>query len=98
MKKLKDKLYEIIFEADTRAGKMFDLILLVIILLSVALVMLESVPAIRENNHHILKILEWAITVIFTIEYLLRIFIVKKPFRYILSFYGIIDFLSVIPT
>lgn len=98
MKKLKGKLYEIIFEADTRAGKMFDLILLVIILLSVALVMLESVPDIRKNNHQILKILEWAITVIFTVEYLLRIFIVKRSFRYIFSFYGIIDFLSVIPT
>ncbi|MEZ5104928.1 MAG: ion transporter [Draconibacterium sp.] len=98
MKELKDKLYEIIFEADTPAGKLFDVVLLVIILLSVALVLLESVPSIRINYFSILRILEWVITIIFTIEYLLRIIIIRKSFRYIFSFYGIIDFLSVVPT
>lgn len=98
METTKNKLYEIIFEADTKAGRLFDLILLVVILVSVILVMFESVPSIASKYLHILKILEWIITAIFTVEYLLRIAIVKKPFSYIFSFYGIIDFLSVIPT
>lgn len=98
MKNLKDKLYEIIFEADTPAGKLFDVVLLIIILFSVVLVLLESVPSIRLSHQPTLRILEWMITIVFTIEYVLRIIIVKKPFRYIFSFYGIIDFLSVVPT
>jgi len=98
MKNLKEHLHEIIFEADTKEGKFFDVALLIIILISVVLVMLESVPEIQQNNRQLLKISEWAITVIFTIEYILRIIIVKKPFRYIFSFYGVIDLLSVIPT
>ncbi len=98
MSKVKQKLYDIIFEADTPAGKLFDVVLLIVILLSVALVMLESVPGIRQDYHQVLRILEWGITVIFTIEYILRVAIIKKPFQYIFSFYGIIDFLSVIPT
>jgi len=98
MRKTKERIYEIIFEADTPSGKFFDVTLLIVILISVALVMLESVPSIRRNHESILKILEWIITIIFSMEYILRIGIVKKPFRYIFSFYGIIDFLSVIPT
>ncbi|GAB1453351.1 ion transporter [Draconibacterium sp.] len=98
MNKFKQKLYEIIFEADTPGGKLFDVVLLVVILLSVILVMLESVPSIAVNHIHTLHILEWIITCIFTVEYVLRILIIKKPVRYIFSFYGIIDFLSVIPT
>jgi len=98
MKNRKDKLYEIIFEADTPSGKFFDVVLLVIILFSVVLVLLESVPSIRLNHQPILRILEWIITIIFSIEYVLRIAIVRKPFTYIFSFYGIIDLLSVIPT
>jgi voltage-gated potassium channel len=98
MKKIRERLYEIIFEADTPAGKLFDVVLLIVILLSVALVMLESVPDFRANYRPVLRILEWIITLIFTLEYLLRIAIVRKPVRYLFSFYGIIDFLSVIPT
>lgn len=98
MNKFKKKLYEIIFEADTKEGKLFDVSLLIVIVISVALVVLESVPSIRDNYHQFLKISEWIITIIFTLEYILRVIIVKKPFRYIFSFYGIIDFLSVIPT
>ncbi len=98
MTKLKEKLYEIIFEADTPAGKLFDVVLLIIILLSVVLVMLESISGVRKDYHEILVLSEWIITGIFTIEYILRIIIVKKPWRYIFSFYGIIDFLAVIPT
>lgn len=98
MLKIKEQLYEIIFEADTPAGKFFDVSLLAIILLSVVLVVLESVPEVRMNFQPELRIAEWVITGIFTVEYVLRIAIVKKPFRYIFSFYGIVDFLSVIPT
>lgn len=98
MGRTKLKLYEIIFEADTPAGKFFDVSLLLVILFSVALVMLESVPSILADHEATLRLLEWIITIIFTLEYILRILIVNKPFKYIFSFYGIIDFLSVIPT
>ncbi len=98
MKDTKERLYKIIFEADTPAGKLFDISLLFVILISVLIVMLESVTSVTAGQLQILKILEWVITAIFTIEYILRIIIVEKPFRYIFSFYGIIDFLSVIPT
>ena len=97
-KKVKEKLYRIVFEADTFAGKLFDVALLIAIVLSVILVMLESVPPINERFGVILKILEWIITVFFAIEYVLRVYIVHKPVKYVLSFYGIIDLLSVIPT
>lgn len=98
MNKLRERLYEIIFEADTRAGKFFDLALLVIILLSVLLVMLESVPSINWSFGDVLKCCEWAITLLFTIEYVLRLSVVKRPLRYMVSFFGIIDLLSVVPT
>jgi len=98
MKNIKEKLYDIFFEADTRAGKIFDVVLLCVIVLSVVLVMLESVESIYVNNQKLLKTSEWIITAIFTVEYIARLIIVKKPFRYVFSFYGIIDFLAVIPT
>ncbi|NQU86384.1 MAG: ion transporter [Mariniphaga sp.] len=98
MNPLKEKIYEIIFEADTREGKFFDVALLIIIVVSIALVLIESVPSVGENYQGYLKISEWIITIIFTLEYAVRIIIVRKPWRYIFSFYGIIDFLSVIPT
>jgi len=98
MRKLKEKLYEVIFEADTRAGKIFDVLLLAVILFSVILVLLESEPGIRKHYHQIFVLLEWIITGIFTVEYIIRILIVRKPWRYLFSFYGIIDFLSIIPT
>ncbi|MGJ5642075.1 ion transporter [Formosa sp. S-31] len=93
----KDKLHEIIYEADTPAGKLFDLVLLVVIIASIILVMLESVKAIDLKYHTILDTAEWAITILFTIEYIARIITVKRPFSYIFSFYGIIDLLSTIP-
>ncbi|MEA3443659.1 MAG: ion transporter [Bacteroidota bacterium] len=96
--KLKAKLYDIIFEADTRSGKFFDISLMLVILLSILLVMLESVSYINESYGGFLKIAEWVITIIFTLEYILRIAIVNKPIKYIFSFYGIIDLLSIIPT
>ncbi|TDO05095.1 ion transporter [Sunxiuqinia elliptica] len=96
--RLKQELYEIIFEADTPKGKAFDVILLITILISILLVLLESVPSINAEYRGLLRILEWVITLVFTLEYLLRIFIVKRPFKYIFSFYGIIDLLAVLPT
>jgi len=91
------KLHEIIYEADTPAGKGFDVVLLILIVLSVIFVMLESVPGVGEKYYTWLNIGEWVITIFFTLEYIARIVTVKKPFRYIFSFYGIIDLLSTIP-
>ena len=93
----KNKLHEIIYEADTPLGKWFDITLILLILISVILIMLESVKEIDEKYHEILLSLEWAITIFFTIEYIARIISIKKPFKYIFSFYGIIDFISTIP-
>lgn len=98
LKKYKKKLYEIVFEADTKAGKAFDIILLILIVFSIIAVMLESVPTVKHQWRTGFVITEWIITVLFTIEYILRIWLVKKPIKYIFSFYGIIDLLSVMPT
>lgn len=98
MNKLKTKLYEVIFEADTPAGKAFDLVLLILILLSVAAVMLESISGIQPELKSTLSVVEWIITICFTIEYILRIWVVRHPGRYIFSFYGIVDFLAVLPS
>ena len=96
-RKWKEKLHEIIYEADTPAGKLFDIILLIVILLSVVLVMLESIGSIESKYANILDILEWVITILFSVEYIARIISVKSPKSYVFSFYGIIDFLSIIP-
>jgi len=95
---LKKQLYDIIFESNTKKGKAFDVVLLFVILLSVVLVILESVPRIRESYGQVLLISEWSITLVFSLEYFLRIGISPKPVKYIFSFYGIIDLLAVIPT
>jgi voltage-gated potassium channel len=94
---LKNKLHTIIYEADTPMGKLFDVVLLILILVSVILVMLESVASIDTHYHDFLYFGEWVITIFFTIEYILRIITVKKASNYIFSFYGVIDFLSTIP-
>ena len=91
------RLHEIIYEADTLGGKVFDVLLLILILFSVLLVCLESVSSINIAFKSYFNIIEWAITVLFTIEYILRLVAVKKPFNYIFSFYGIIDLLSTLP-
>lgn len=93
----KTKLHQIIYEADTKPGKIFDVVLLFLILASIALVMLESVGTIDDKFHNFFYIGEWIITIFFTLEYIARIVTVKKPSKYIFSFYGIIDFLSTIP-
>jgi voltage-gated potassium channel len=94
----KNTLHEVIFEADTRAGKLFDIVLLILILGSVATVMLESVNPIRIEHGQTLNIIEWVLTILFSIEYITRIISIKKPFKYIFSFYGLIDLLSILPT
>ncbi len=91
------KLHEVIYEADTPMGKFFDVLLLILIIMSVILVMLESVQSIDAKYHSILNIGEWIITIFFTLEYISRIIAVKKPWKYIFSFYGVIDFISTIP-
>jgi voltage-gated potassium channel len=91
------KLHDIIYEADTPMGRLFDIILMILILLSVIFVMMESVSWIDAKYHRVLYYGEWVITIFFTFEYIARIITVKKPSKYIFSFYGIIDFLSTIP-
>jgi len=96
-KKLKQKIFDVIFEANTPYGKLFDISLLLLILVSVGLVTLESIPAINARHHTTLVTLEWILTSLFTLEYLLRIYCVKNRWRYVFSFYGIIDLLSILP-
>ncbi len=93
----KARLHEVIYGTHTPAGKTFDLVLLVVILYSVVIVMLESIPSIDSEYHGFLNISEWVVTVLFTIEYILRIICIRRPSRYIFSFFGIVDFLSTIP-
>jgi voltage-gated potassium channel len=93
----KSKLHEIIYEADSKEGKLFDIILIITIIISIVLVMLESVSSIDQKYHNFLNISEWIITILFTLEYIARIICIKKPSTYIFSFYGIIDLLATIP-
>lgn len=93
----KQRVYIIIYGVNTPAGKAFDIGLLIAILLSVFTIMLETVEGVDKQFHNELIILEWIFTGIFTLEYVLRVFVSKKPLKYILSFYGIIDLLSILP-
>lgn len=96
--KLKQKLHEIIFEADTPAGKLFDVLLIIAILLSVLIVMLDSVSSIQASFGGFLYVAEWFFTIVFTVEYLLRLYCVGRPILYARSFYGIVDLLAILPT
>ncbi|MAT90512.1 MAG: ion transporter [Flavobacteriaceae bacterium] len=91
------RLHDIIYEADTPMGKLFDVVLLVLIFISVIFVMVESVRGLPERVYDLLYYGEWVITIFFTLEYIARIITVKKPTSYIFSFYGIIDLLSTLP-
>ena len=91
------KLHEIIFGANTKIGKLFDVVLFYVIIASIILVMLESVRQLDARFHTLFKVLEWIITILFSIEYIARIITIKTPRKYIFSFYGIIDLLSTIP-
>jgi len=94
----RDRIHEIIFEAETPAGKAFDVTLLIAIVLSILAVCLESVASVRVQYGPVLRAMEWGITILFTVEYILRLYSVDKPWRYALSFYGIVDLLSILPT
>ncbi|MFT4645449.1 MAG: voltage-gated potassium channel [Planctomycetota bacterium] len=96
-KNWRDKLYEVIYEADTSAGKWFDIFLLVLIIASIVLVMLESIEEFSLKYSYYINIAEWVITILFSFEYVSRIITIKKPWNYIFSFYGVIDLLSTIP-
>ncbi len=95
---MKERLYEIVFGTTTRAGRNFDVVLLVLILISVLAVMVESMPGFHSDYTKELFYLEWGFTLLFTAEYLLRIIISPKPLRYIFSWWGIIDLISILPT
>lgn len=95
--KLKHKLYVIIFEAYTKAGKAFDIGLLIAILASVGVVMLESVDKYALKYQHLFYIVEWVLTIFFTLEYIIRIIVSPDKKKYIFSFFGIIDLLSILP-
>lgn len=94
----RSQLHEIIFEADTPLGKLFDVGLLVTIIVSVVAVALESVHEISARYGTFLRGLEWALTLVFTLEYVLRLLSVRRPLRYATSFYGIVDLLAILPT
>lgn len=91
------RLHEVIYEADTPAGKVFDVLLLIVIIASIIFVMLESVDSIDKKYHDFLDTAEWVVTFLFTLEYIARIITVKNPSKYIFSFFGVIDLLSTIP-
>jgi len=92
------RVYTVIFEADTRAGRLFDLALVWLILVSVAVVMLDSVASIRAEWGDLFNVFEWGFTALFTTEYLLRLACVRRPLRYARSAFGVIDLLAIAPT
>lgn len=92
------RLHEIIFEADTPAGKLFDILLILAIILSVVAVMFDSVTEIRAEHGRLLYIIEWFFTLLFTVEYLTRIITLGQPLRYVRSFYGVVDLVAILPT
>jgi voltage-gated potassium channel len=96
--KFKNRIYKIIFEADTPAGKLFDVVLIWSIIISVALVIVESVHEYHEDFQILFTAGEWFFTILFSLEYLLRIYVTRKKKAYIFSFFGMVDLLSVLPT
>jgi voltage-gated potassium channel len=92
------RLYTIIFEADTRAGRTFDVALLLVIIASVAVVIADSIASVHARWQTHFQVLEWVFTIAFTLEYIARLACVRRPLRYALSFYGIVDLLAVLPT
>lgn len=90
--------HEVIYEADTMAGKVFDVGLIVCILLSVLAVILESMVSLGKTHRDLLVFIEWAFTLLFTAEYILRLFCVARPSRYVFSFFGIVDLMAILPT
>ncbi len=95
--KVRKRLYTIIYQADTLPGKLFDLVLIFLILVSTAAVMLESIESVRYRYGYELNMLEWIITLFFTLEYIGRLFAVEKPMKFIVSRNGIVDLLATVP-
>lgn len=93
----REKIHEIIFEADTPMGKFFDVVLLILIAASVLIVMLESVNYINVKYRNVFFVLEWVFTIVFTLEYILRLYSVYRPIKYAASFFGVIDLLAILP-
>jgi len=98
MKNWRLRLHRVIFQSDTRAGRAFDIALLISILLSVLVVMLDSVASVRERFGEELYFLEWFFTLLFTVEYMLRLLAVSRPARYSASFFGVVDLIAIVPT
>lgn len=94
----RERLHEIIFEAETREGKLFDVFLLIAIVVNIIILLIESIPGQSEEMIAFYHTVEWVFTVLFTIEYLLRIYCVYRPVKYVTGFFGVIDLLSVLPT
>ncbi len=92
------RVHEIIFEADTPSGKAFDVILIGAIILSITIVMLESVSHIEARFGDSIRIAEWFFTILFTVEYILRLISIRKPLKYATSFFGVVDLLAILPT
>jgi voltage-gated potassium channel len=92
------RLHEVIFESETAEGRLFDKVIVLAILVSVAVVIMDSVPALHQRHRTVFDAAEWFFTILFTIEYLARLVSVKRQLRYALSFFGIVDLLSVLPT
>lgn len=97
MKAWQQRLHEIIYEADTKAGKAFDVFLIALILLSITSVSLETVDSLRQQYGTYFRVVEWFFTVLFTVEYILRILAVQRPSKYIFSFFGLVDFFALLP-
>ena len=95
---MKEKIHEVIFEADTPSGKYFDIALLFSIIVSVIAVSLESIEAIDKVYHSQLVMIEWFFTILFTIEYILRLYSTEHSVKYSTSFFGVVDLLAILPT
>ena len=91
------KLHDTIYESNTTAGKAFDIGLLILIISSIMVVMLDSIESYHEKYGDLFYILEWTFTIVFSIEYILRLLSLRRPLRYVVSFLGLIDLLAIIP-
>ena len=98
LRKWQMQLHEVIYESETKAGRVFDIILLVFIMSSIIVVMLDSVQALKSQYGHVFYVLEWFFTVVFTIEYILRLICIRQPHKYVFSVLGLIDLLAIIPS
>ncbi len=98
MSPLREQLKTIIFGTDTLPGKLFDLVLIFSIIISIITVLIDSVEDYHQNYGNILKIAEWILTIMFTLEYSMRIYCIRRPLSYMYSFYGVIDLLAILPT